>query len=210
MFTAALFTTAKTRKPPKCPSRDEQIKKMGEVPLWLRSQEPDTVSRTIWVQSLASLSGLRIQCCHKQDLLIGKSHMWYGSQMWRCCGCGVGLNCSSDSTPTWELPHVTGVAIKREKKKKKKKKKRCGTYILLSHKKRNTAICSNKDGPKDYHTKWRQIWYHLYVKSENTNELLYKTETDSDTEDNIMVSEGEGGREEYTRSLGLSDTHHYV
>ena len=28
MFTAALFTTAKTRKQPKCPSTDEQIKKM--------------------------------------------------------------------------------------------------------------------------------------------------------------------------------------
>ena len=28
MFTAALFTTAKTRKQPKCPSTDEWIKKM--------------------------------------------------------------------------------------------------------------------------------------------------------------------------------------
>ena len=28
MFTAALFTTAKTRKPPKCPSTEEWIKKM--------------------------------------------------------------------------------------------------------------------------------------------------------------------------------------
>ena len=27
--------------------------------------------------------------------------------------------------------------------------------ILLSHKKeQNKAICSNMDGPKDYHTKW--------------------------------------------------------
>jgi len=38
--------------------------------------------------------------------------------------------------------------------------------ILLRHKKeQNNAICSNMDGPKDYHTKWiksereRQIWY---------------------------------------------------
>ena len=26
--------------------------------------------------------------------------------------------------------------------------------ILLSHKKENNAICSNMDGPRDYHTKW--------------------------------------------------------
>ena len=47
--------------------------------------------------------------------------------------------------------------------------------MLLSHKKEwNTAICSNMDGPRDYHTKWhksdreRQIpyFFHLYVKSE--------------------------------------------
>ena len=38
--------------------------------------------------------------------------------------------------------------------------------ILLSHKKEwNTAICSNMDGPGDYHTKWskseRQIPYGI-------------------------------------------------
>ena len=31
MFTAALFTTAKTRKQPKCPSTDEWIKKMWYI-----------------------------------------------------------------------------------------------------------------------------------------------------------------------------------
>ena len=39
----------------------------------------------------------------------------------------------------------------------------------------------------DYHTKSdreRQTWYHLYAESKkkNTNELIYKTETDSQTE----------------------------
>ena len=36
----------------------------------------------------------------------------------------------------------------------------------------NNAICSNMDGPWDYHTKWsksdekRQMsWYHLYMES---------------------------------------------
>ena len=46
--------------------------------------------------------------------------------------------------------------------------------ILLSHKKEgNRAICSNMDGPRDYHTKWSKsdreetniVWYHLYVES---------------------------------------------
>ena len=44
------------------------------------------------------------------------------------------------------------------------------------------------DGPRDCHTKWsksdrvRQILYHLFVETKNsTNELIYKTETDSQT-----------------------------
>ena len=45
--------------------------------------------------------------------------------------------------------------------------------ILLSHKKGNRAICSDMDGPRDYHTKWSKsdreetniVWYHLYVES---------------------------------------------
>ena len=61
--------------------------------------------------------------------------------------------------------------------------------ILLSHKKEwNNAICSNMDGPRGYHTKWSKpktniIWYHLYVKPKknDTNELMYKTEIDSQT-----------------------------
>ena len=64
--------------------------------------------------------------------------------------------------------------------------------ILLSHKKEwNNAICSNMDGPGDYHTtKWsksergRKIPYDItYMwnlkKKKDTNELIYKTETDS-------------------------------
>ena len=43
---------------------------------------------------------------------------------------------------------------------------------LLSHKKeQNNAICSNMDGPSDYHIKWSKskaniIWYCLNVESE--------------------------------------------
>ena len=44
------------------------------------------------------------------------------------------------------------------------------------------------DGPRDYHIKWSKIktniiWHHLYVESKknDTDELIYKTETDSQT-----------------------------
>ena len=38
--------------------------------------------------------------------------------------------------------------------------------ILLHHKKeQNNAICSNMDGPKDYHTKW--------IKSERERQISY-------------------------------------
>ena len=63
--------------------------------------------------------------------------------------------------------------------------------ILLGHKKEwNNVICSNMDGPRDYHTKWsksdreRQIPYditymwNLSIKYD-TNELTYETEIDS-------------------------------
>ena len=63
--------------------------------------------------------------------------------------------------------------------------------ILLSHKKEwNNAICNNIDGRRDYHTKWsksereRQIPHditYMWNLKYGTNELIYKTETDSQT-----------------------------
>ena len=63
--------------------------------------------------------------------------------------------------------------------------------ILLSHKKEwNNAICSNIDATRDYHTKWsksereRQIPHDItYMRNlkYDTNELIYETETDSQT-----------------------------
>ena len=55
------------------------------------------------VQSLASLSGLRI---------------------WSCCKLGIDHSCSSDSIPGWELPYATGVPCKEKEKKKKRKKEK--------------------------------------------------------------------------------------
>ena len=61
--------------------------------------------------------------------------------------------------------------------------------ILLSHKKeQNNAICSNMDGTRDYHTKSSQTEkdkYHMIPlicgiqKKGGTNELIYKTEVES-------------------------------
>ena len=74
-----------------------------------------------------------------------------------------------------------------------KRYKICGIYTQwnISHKKDlNNAICSNMYGPRDYHTKGsksdreRQISYdiiYMWNLKYDTNELIYKTETDSQT-----------------------------
>ena len=62
--------------------------------------------------------------------------------------------------------------------------------ILLSHKKEwNNAICSNMGGPGDYLTKWSTpekdkciiLLLGELLKKKDTNELIYKTEIDSQT-----------------------------
>ena len=64
-------------------------------------------------------------------------------------------------------------------------------HYLAIKKEWNVAICSNMDGPRGYHTKWsksdreRQILYDITymwnLKNIYTNELIYKTEIDSQT-----------------------------
>ena len=61
--------------------------------------------------------------------------------------------------------------------------------ILLSLKKEwNNAICSNMDGPRDCHTEWSKsgrgeilcdIPFMQKLKTNDINELIYKTELDS-------------------------------
>ena len=62
--------------------------------------------------------------------------------------------------------------------------------LPLNHKKEwNNAICSNVDGLTDYHTKWSNSEkgkYHMTslicgIQKNDTNELTYKTEIDSQT-----------------------------
>ena len=50
---------------------------------------------------------------------------------------------------------------------------RCGVYLMecdSAIKEWDIAVCSNTDGPRDYHNKWSKsktyiIWYHLHVES---------------------------------------------
>ena len=78
--------------------------------------------------------------------------------------------------------------------------------ILLSHEKEwNNAICSNMDGPGDCHTEWsksdreRQIYDIVYMwnlKKNDTNELIYKTEIESQMwKTNLWLPGGKGGRD---------------
>ena len=53
---------------------------------------------------------------------------------------------------------------------------------------KNSVICSTMDGPRDYHTKWldqkekdKYDITYLWTQKNDRNELIYKTETDSQT-----------------------------
>ena len=89
----------------------------------------------------------------------------------------------------------------------------CG--ILFSQRKEwNNAICSNMDGPRDYHTKWsksdreRQISHTAYMwnlkKKKSTNELIYKTERITDFENKLMVTKGETWEEKTNQDSGIN------
>ena len=84
--------------------------------------------------------------------------------------------------------------------------------ILLSHKKWNIAICSNTDGPRNYATKWsksereRQISYDITYTGNlkyDTNELIYETETDAQTQRTGLWSPR--GRRVRRDGLGVGD-----
>ena len=75
--------------------------------------------------------------------------------------------------------------------------------MLLSREKEwDAAICSNKDGPGDYHTavsevsqmeKGSIIWHHLYTESKKWYRWTYlqNSKTFTDLEDKLMVIKGE-------------------
>ena len=75
--------------------------------------------------------------------------------------------------------------------------------ILLGHKKEwNNAVCSNMDEPRDYHTMWSKpdkdkhhvILLIFGIWKKDTNELIDKTETDSQTQKtNLWLPKGKVG-----------------
>ena len=66
----------------------------------------------LWIQSLASISGLRSQCCHE---------MWCRSQAWIGSLVAVAVAQAAAVAPTQPLarepPYTTGPALKSKKKK---------------------------------------------------------------------------------------------
>ena len=59
------------------------------------------------------------------------------------------------------------------------------------------------DGARDYHTKWNKsekeisydITYMWNLKKKDTNELIYKTETDWQAQKTTIITKGEMGME---------------
>ena len=80
---------------------------------WLRN--PSSIPEDM-VQSLASLSGVRIQCCYELWCKV-TGVAWILS----FCGCGIGQQLWLRFDPlAWEPPYVTHAALGKKKKKKKK------------------------------------------------------------------------------------------
>ena len=76
--------------------------------------------------------------------------------------------------------------------------KKIETLEYYSGIKRNNAICNNMGGPRDYHTKRSKSERDKYIllficgirKKKETNELIFQTEGDSDTESKPMITKG--------------------
>ena len=80
------------------------------------------------------------------------------------------------------------------------------------------ATCSSMDGLRDYHTKWSKpdrerktsydIAYMWNLQKNDTNELIYKTEIDPQTQKtNLELAKGKWGGGD---KLGLTYTHYYT
>ena len=77
----------------------------------------------------------------------------------------------------------------------------------------NNAICSDMDGPRDWHTEWSQkrnnISYHLFVKSKKIKyKRTYIKNRNIGLENEFMVTKGECGEKEgWLGSLVLTYIH---
>ena len=79
---------------------------------------------------MASLSGLKIWCCHE---LWCRSQTKLGSDV--AVAVVYAVICSSDSTPSWELSYALGAVLKNKKQQQKKKahlKPSCQVFLKLA------------------------------------------------------------------------------
>ena len=85
------------------PRSDHKQKSISGVPIMAQRKRIWLGTTRLRVRSLA----LRIWHCHE---------LWCRSdvaQIWRCCGCGIGLWLQSNATLAWEFPYAVGRALKR-------------------------------------------------------------------------------------------------
>ena len=82
----------------------------------------------------------------------------------------------------------------------------------------NNAICSNMNGPRDFHTKWskpgkdrchmKTLICGIYKKGSKWIYLQNRNRL-TDIENKLMITKGEGG-DGYIRNLGLKCTYYYI
>ena len=100
----------------------KRLKKEEQFLLWLSGLRTQLVFMTMPVQSPASLSGLRIQCC---------CNLQHRSQM--CLGSGVAMPVTQTSSCT----------LRHKKRKKNKKAKKSGVLALVQWIKESARHCCN-------------------------------------------------------------------
>ena len=98
-----------------------------EFPSWLSGKETQLVSMRTWVQSLASLSGLKIWRCHE---LSCRSQVRLGADDTEKVKKTSGYR--YDSTPSLGpcISHRYGPKKTKKKKRKKRKKKILENYVI--------------------------------------------------------------------------------
>ena len=75
---------------------------------WVKN--PTSIHEDVSLNASLSISGLRIQHCKDPTKLPHRSQMQLRSGIaMTVAQAGI---CSSDSTPTWEIPYAAGAAIK--------------------------------------------------------------------------------------------------
>ena len=106
--------------------------------------EPNWASMRMWVRSLVSLSGLRIQCCCelwcRSQTGLDPALLWLWHRLMATAPMGP---------LAWEPPYATGVALKRQKKREREviiysrtiKLQGNLALLLLTQKKKNSRIC---------------------------------------------------------------------